>query len=157
MPRDRVEDAAEFLPGYIPDDGTESPEITFAALPPALRVPSTVRVGTVTYRVTTDRDAWMRIEHSTQTNGYFGHSQHREAIIYLNPDAAPEVNRLTLWHEVLHALDETVMGNPDWRSLNGDPQDADAAEETVVRMLEHPTLAVLRDNPSLVAYLTAND
>jgi len=118
-------------------------------------VPSTIRVGTVTFRVTVDRDDWMRIEHKTQTKGYYGHTENREAMIYLNPDGAPDVTRLTLWHEVLHCLDETVMGDPNWLELAGKPEDMDAAEEVVIRMLEHPTLAVLRDNPALVAYLTA--
>lgn len=118
-------------------------------------VPSTIRVGVVTYTVATDRDSWMRIEHKTQTKGYYGHSEHTEAHIYLNPDAAPDVTRLTLWHEILHCLGETVMGDPNWRELGGNPEDKDAAEEVVIRMLEHPTLAVLRDNPELVAYLTA--
>jgi len=115
-------------------------------------IPEQIRVGTVTYRVTVDPDDWMRIEHSTQTKGYYGHTHSRSAMIYLNPDAAPEQNRLTLWHEVLHALHETVMGNPSWQGLS---KEADEAEERVVRRWEHPTLAVLRDNPDLVAYLTS--
>lgn len=122
---------------------------TPAPLPPA------VRVGAVTYRVTASTDDWMRIEHRTQTKGYYGHSQHTEAVIYLNPEASLDVQRLTLWHELLHCLDETVMGDPDWQKLPAAPDDKDAAEELVIRMWEHPTLSVLRDNPDLVAYLTA--
>lgn len=76
-------------------------------------------------------------------------------MIYLSPECTPAVNRLTLWHEILHCLDEVLMGNPDWRNLGGAPESKYDAEEIVVRMWEHPTLAVLRDNPELVAYLTA--
>ena len=120
---------------------------------PAL--PREIRIGVVRYRVTADRDDWIRIEHRTQTKGFYGHTQHTEATVYLNPDASPDVTRLTLWHEVLHCLDETVMGNPSWLALSGNPEDADAAEEAVIRLWEHPTLTVLRDNPELVTYLTA--
>lgn len=118
-------------------------------------IPETIQVGVVTYVVTQSEDDWMRIEHTTQTKGYYGHSEHQPAVIYLNPGANEAVTRLTLWHEILHCLDETVMGNPDWTKLNGNPEDRDDAEETVIRMWEHPTLAVLRDNPQLVTYLTS--
>lgn len=119
-------------------------------------VPASVRIGVVTYRVTTDPSDWQSIVHKTQTKGFYGHSQHTEAVIYLNPEANPDVTRLTLWHEILHCLDETVMGNPNWLRLGDQPEDRDAAEEVVIRMWEAPTLAVLRDNPDLVAYLTSS-
>lgn len=125
---------------------------TSPELPPALRIPSEIRVGTVTYHVTVEPEDWMRIEHATQKKGYYGHTDPKAATIYLNPESAPEQNRLTLWHEVLHALHETVMGSPSWQGLSEDPH---AAEERVVLRWEHPTLAVLRDNPALVEYLTA--
>ena len=120
--------------------------------PASADIPPSVRIGTVTYRVTTSDDDWMRIEHATQKKGCYGHTDPIAATIYLNPNAAPEQNRLTLWHEVLHALHETVMGSPSWQGLSDDPREA---EERVVLRWEHPTLAVLRDNPALVAYLTA--
>lgn len=128
---------------------------TPALLATSAPMPSEVRVGTVVYKVTADADDWMRIEHSTKTSGYYGHTQNTEATIYLNAGATPDVQRLTLWHEVLHALAETVMGSPDFRNLPGAPDSKSDAEESVVRMFEHSTLAVLRDNPELVAYLTA--
>lgn len=102
-----------------------------------------------------DADEWMRLEHANQRTGNYGETTHRGAVIYLNPDQADDVVRLTLWHEVLHALSVAVMGDPDFRSLPGNPDSSDTAQEAVVRMLEHPTLAVLRDNPDLVAYLTS--
>jgi hypothetical protein len=44
------------------------------------------------------------------------------------------------------------MGSPDWRGLGKEKVDR---EEAVVRAFESPTLLVLRDNPDVVAYLTA--
>lgn len=127
----------------------------FSNVIPETSFPECIRVGAVTYRVTQAIDEWQSIEHETQTKGYYGHTQHKKATIYLNPEASSGVTRLTLWHEVLHCVDEVMLGDPDWTKLNGDPEDKDAAEEIVVRMLESPTLVVLRDNPHLVAYLTA--
>jgi len=115
-------------------------------------MPTSIRVGAVTYTVSLDPDEWVKIEHQTQTNGYYGHTQNTPARIFINPEASPDVVRLTLWHEVMHALCETTMGSPGWDHLG---KDKDAREEAVIRKFEHPTLQVLRDNPDLVAYLTA--
>jgi hypothetical protein len=113
--------------------------------------PISVRIGQVEYHITSDQDEWLKIEHKTQTKDYFGHTANVPAIIYLNPEAAPSVTRLTLWHEVLHAVFEAAMGAPSWDGLG---KDKDEREESVIRLLEAPTLNVLADNPDLVAYLT---
>lgn len=113
--------------------------------------PKSVRIGQVEYRITSDPDEWMKVEHKTQTKGYYGHTQNTEALICLNPDAAPSVTRLTLWHEVMHAICESALGSPSWDALG---KEKDDREESVIRTLEAPTLNVLADNPDLVAYLT---
>lgn len=113
-------------------------------------LPKEIRIGTVTYTVHQDADTWLKYEHSSQTSGFYGATQFRTAEIFLNPEMTPEQTRLTLWHEVLHALNQTVMGDPDWTKLHKDPTQA---EEIMVRRLEHPTLAVLRDNADLALYL----
>jgi len=115
-------------------------------------IPTLVRVGSVTYTVTTNPDDWMRYEHKIQSKGDYGHTQNLEATIYLNPASTPDVQRQTLWHEVMHALCETVMGSPSWRGLGEEKSDR---EEAVVRAFESPIVLVLRDNPGLVAYLVA--
>jgi hypothetical protein len=115
-------------------------------------MPASIRIGAVTYTITTDPDAWVRYEHENQKKGYYGHTRHIKATILISPDSTPDVARLTLWHEIQHALCETVMGSPNWLDLG---QDKDDREETVIRAFESPTLLVLRDNPDLVAYLTA--
>lgn len=117
-------------------------------------MPTTVQIGAVQFGITVDPDEWVKMEHSRQVKGYYGHTDCVSARIYVNPDCPTGVRRLTLWHEILHALAETVMGKPDWTQL-GD--DTDAREENVVRAWEHPTIAVLRDNPDLVAYMTGAD
>lgn len=119
--------------------------------PRATEIPRRIKVGTVTYTVSLDPDEWVRAEHAQKMADSFGHTDNGAARILVNPDHPPHVQRQTLWHEVLHALHWTVLGSPDWRGLGKDP---DAREESVIKSWEHPTLAVLRDNPGLVAYLT---
>lgn len=118
-----------------------------------MEFPKSIRVGQVVYMVTNDPDMWMQVEHHTQTKGYYGHTDNHRAIIYLNPETAFSVQRLTLWHEVLHAVLECAAGAPDWTDLG---KDRDAREESVIRRIEAPTLNVLADNPELVKYLTAS-
>ena len=113
-------------------------------------LPEWIRVGPVEYRITMDPDEWLRIEHKRQSKGAYGYTENLVATIYLNPEQAPSIVKLTLWHEVMHALCESTMGGPTWDNL-----DAENREEHVIRTLEAPTLSVLRDNPALVAYLTA--
>jgi hypothetical protein len=116
----------------------------------ALQHPLSVRVGQVIYEITSDPDRWLKIEHKTKTSGYYGHTEHKEATIYLNPEAAQSVTKLTLWHEVLHAVIEAAMGSPSWEGLGKEQGDR---EENVIRLLEAPTLNVLADNPDLVEFL----
>ena len=116
-------------------------------------MPATVRVGSVTYRVTIDPDDWIRVEHKVQSKGDYGHCQNIEATIYVNPEATPDVQRVTLWHEVMHALCTAVMGSPDWHGLGKEKHDR---EEAVVSAFESPIVLVLRDNPDLTAYLLSD-
>ena len=116
-------------------------------------MPASIRVGAVTYRVTIDPDDWVRVEHKVQTKGDYGHTLNLEATIYINPESTPDVQRVTLWHEVMHALCTAVMGSPDWRNLGKKKGDR---EEAVVSAFESPIVLVLRDNPDLIAYLLAD-
>lgn len=116
-------------------------------------MPASIRVGSVTFRVTTDPDDWMRIEHKNQRKGDYGFTGYHEATIYINPESTPDTQRLTLWHEVMHAMCEAVMGSPDWHGLG---KEKAAREEAVVAAFESPIVCVLRDNPALVAYLTSD-
>ena len=114
-------------------------------------MPGAVLIGSVIYDVTVDPIDWLRIENATQHKGYYGHTEPLSATIYVNPDTSLDTQRLTLWHEIMHALCETAMGSPDWLNLgesNGD------REERIVRAFESPIICVLRDNPQLVTYLT---
>ena len=119
------------------------------------KMPDTVLVGSLVYAVTCDEDSWARaVADSAENKGGYGLTNNRRGMIALNPDQPESIRRLTLWHEVLHALCEGAMGSPDWLNLGEEDSDR---EERVIRMFEAPTLNVIRDNPTLLAYLTAGD
>lgn len=117
-----------------------------------VEMPNAVLIGSVIYEVTTNPIDWLRIENATQRKGYYGHTEPLSAIIYISPNTSLDTQRLTLWHEIMHAMCETMMGSPDWLNLG---EDNAAREERVIRAFESPVVCVLRDNPALVAYLTA--
>ena len=119
--------------------------------PQPVAMPTEVVIGSVTYAVTTDSDTWVRFEHANKRSGFLGHTDNATAIIYINPECAPDVARSALWHEVMHAMCYAVMGGLDWHHLGKEKSDR---EETVVSLFESPIVLVLRDNPGLVAYLT---
>ena len=110
-------------------------------------MPPSVRVGTVTYRISNTPEDWA---HATDATGKVGETDHTAGLIRLKPGMTGGVLRITLWHEVIHALMWAVLGGPKWDNLGDDEE---AREEFIVARMEHPTLAVLRDNPALVRYL----
>lgn len=115
------------------------------------KMPKTLTIGAVVWTVTADPDDWMRHENAVQCKGAYGHSEPMQAVIYISPETSPDNQRLSLWHETMHALCETVMGSPHWSNLGEGPTER---EERIVRSFESPIVLVLRDNPALVAYLT---
>jgi hypothetical protein len=118
-------------------------------VPPTM--PTSVKIGTIIYLVVANADQWLKVSGGEQHRSDYGYTHHLESIIYLNPEGSPSQTRLSLWHEILHCLSECVMGSPAWDYLGETKEDRD---EFVVRAWEHATLAVMRDNPDLVAWLT---
>lgn len=66
--------------------------------------------------------------------------------IAIDPGKHEDYARATLLHEILHAC---IRGS--------DPTLDDEHEETAVASITGPLLAMLRDNPSVVAYLMSDD
>lgn len=117
-------------------------------------LPTSIRVGPVMYRVTDDHAEFIERQHTDQRSGDYGCTRGKEAVIYLNPEVSADNKRLTLLHEAMHAAGHTYGGGWSWKALGKTPSDR---EERVISLLETPLLALLRDNPRLVAYLTATD
>lgn len=78
--------------------------------------------------------------------GADGQWHHNSALIELRDDINPTVQRDTLLHECLHGV---LQAYGIKHAMGWD----DDVEEKVIRLLSPTLLALLRDNPSLVAYL----
>lgn len=108
--------------------------------------PTTVTVGPHEYRVGRD-------DHSTQVcsagdSTCVGHTSHADLAIDLRTGLAPSFERETLLHETIHAA---------WYVAGLQASDVAPHEEHVVSTLAPALLQVLRDNPGLLAYLTADE
>ncbi len=112
--------------------------------------PASVLIGTVRYRITRDKGEWLAEDRHP---GLVGLSDNTRALILLDPNTPDDVQRVTLLHEVMHCIAEDLMGGPKWNLRGG----ATKREETLIRMWEGPLLLVLRSNPDLITYLTAED
>lgn len=116
-----------------------------------LMIPTTIRVLGQTYVVRVEPDEHAPLDpHDAETFDALGHCDRSRLRISLRgPDGmAPGKARETLLHEVIHAVIGTARIEPF-----GDLE----AEETLVRSLAPLLLAVLRDNPDLVAALVADE
>jgi hypothetical protein len=112
--------------------------------------PGHVRVGYRRYDVRWDAVQALRWD-ERHGDTYSGGSDHTDHTIHVRPAGAENYKREVLLHEVLHCVvDLTGVG------AVLDQADSDA-HETVVDAVAPALLGVLRDNPGLVAYLTAPD
>jgi hypothetical protein len=104
-----------------------------------VKPPRRIRVGPVTYEVTSDALAVAEMGHDK-----LGETQDDFARIVLHPKQSPAVRRVSLMHELLHAVNEHT-GLDD--SLG------DKVEEDVTNRIAPALLDTFRRNPKLVAYL----
>lgn len=107
-------------------------------------LPDRIRVGPYVYRVYADT-ARLQAHEREKKAGYSGYTDHQLMEIVIDPSDAPCHKRETLWHEVKHAV----------VNLFGEYGKLD--DEMHIRRTAPMELAVLRENPALVAYLLAED
>lgn len=88
----------------------------------------TLKVGPVTYNVFAGRP---------DDGDAMGQCLYKSARIAINPDYQPDHQRSTLFHEAIHAVDQ-VYGI--------------GLTETQVRAIEVGVLALIDDNPALLAF-----
>jgi len=125
-------------------------------------MPSEVRVGPVTYRVIVDA-AEVKAASDAANFGddgeWIAFSDHNKLIIGLNPEHASDTNRCSMIHEILHCALRQSGAHPNtYADTVYEAHDRVAGhtvEEYTVSAMTGPLLSVLRDNPGLVAYLTA--
>lgn len=107
-------------------------------------MPTAIRVGPLVYEVSADSLAHLLVEHAAG-KALLGETNHQALTIMVSPNMAPLATQSTLLHEVLHAVIATAAF----------PIDSDD-EERLVRVLEAPLFALIRDNPELLAYLASD-
>lgn len=107
-------------------------------------MPTSVRVGPFTYRVTQDWEDYARLGEDPDC---YGHTDHKALVITINPRLVYASAAETLWHEVKHVVCR-VIGLEDGATLK---------EEGWVNATACMEWAAWRDNPGLVTYLLAED
>jgi hypothetical protein len=112
----------------------------------SMPMPKTVRVGPYTYTVSQDV-ATLQAHEREKSGAFSGYTDHSKLLIVIGPDEAPDAQRETMWHEVKHAVHHLFHNSRDEAS----------SDEDHIRKMAPMELAVLRDNPTLVAYLLASD
>ena len=125
-------------------------------------MPASIRVGSVTYRVIMDTAEVKAESDAANARGdgeWLAFSDHDKLIIGLNPERADDANRVSLLHELLHcALRHSGACVNTYADVVYEARDRVGGltvEEFGVAAIAGPLLSCLRDNPGLVAYLTA--
>lgn len=111
-----------------------------------MTLPKTVTVGNVTYEIKATKEAIATVSVKCR-HELSGHCDYEAQVIALDPDMGPDTTKEVLVHELLHAA---------CRAAGADPVEDDDKnqEERYVLPMAPSLLLVLRQNPSLVKYLT---
>lgn len=92
-----------------------------------MELPETVKVGAITYQV--------KQESRTADHSAYGMILYSESLISIQPGMSDDYKRVTLWHEMIHAM----MHDAGLREH----------DETIVTALSHKIVQVLKENPGL--------
>lgn len=111
-----------------------------------MNLPKKIKVGPFDYAVDDDLPA-LRKEMVALKAELLGWSDEITLRISINPEQAPGMLRDTLLHEVLHQVFNMTGQADEWGK--------EGAEEAILR-LTPALLAVLRENPKVVDYLTGD-
>jgi hypothetical protein len=114
-----------------------------------MTMPEHVTVGPIRYRITDDSDDWHAYEKDGGGKFNLGATWFSRGMIVLNPNkfANDQVRRVTVLHELLHAIADAA-GHPDKGKLT---------EERWIDRVDSLLLDTLQRNPELVAWLLADE
>jgi Zn-dependent peptidase ImmA (M78 family) len=114
-------------------------------------IPKKIKIGSQTYAIyerNINDDPGLSDAHAyTYTNGNF---------IVVNKDLNYQLQRRYLMHEILHAV-IFVFGQTDKADKDERTDTYENLEHWFIYLLQEPLVMLLRDNPSLVNWLTAKD
>jgi len=123
-------------------------------------MPTTVKVGTLTYTILTDADEIRRMSEAADIEKdaeWAAFSDHDALVIGINPGHHPDQNRVSIVHELLHCVLRVSGSWPDAYARTVSRARGNhggfSVEESVVSATAAPVLGVLRENPDLMAWL----
>lgn len=112
-----------------------------------MKLPTSIKIGSHNWSVT-------EIKRKNQPDGEsYGYTNDKDASITIDSEMPTSVKRVTLVHEIMHAIRFTFGGSyqpPKTTSFED-------MEHYFIGLYEEPLTLVLRDNPALVAYLLQDD
>jgi hypothetical protein len=111
-------------------------------------LPTQIKVGPLVYDVIADELAFAKTRVESDSPTLIGRLKEKELQILLDPELPLPMLRACLLHEALH----TITAGTTLAAIVSDA-DPDDRDERIVGVLELPLLAMLRDNPELVAFL----
>lgn len=108
-----------------------------------MKLPNRVKIGSQIWEVSEQKR-----KHSM--DNHYGITNIKDNSIVIDAELTESMKRTTLFHELLHAIRATFGG-----SLSPNKwADFTEAEHYWIGLYEEPVVAMFRDNPDLVAYLT---
>lgn len=108
-----------------------------------MRMPKSVKIGSQVWEISEQKRKHAMDNHYGVTNG-------KDNSIVIDAELSPSMARVTLFHELLHAIRITFGGSLTPNKWT----DFYEAEHFWIGTYEEPVVAMLRDNPELVKYLT---
>lgn len=108
-----------------------------------MKLPSKVKIGSQIWEVSEQKRKHAMDNHYGVTNG-------KDNSIVIDAELSDSMKRTTLFHELMHAIRVTFGGSlspSKWADFY-------EAEHYWIGLYEEPVVAMLRDNPDLLAYLT---
>lgn len=113
--------------------------------------PSSVKVGFYEYAIIwATEEEWLSGGFDVEKQGTCDANGAR-LNIRITPNVHEQILRETLLHEIIHAIWWTL----GLREFPIKTKDLEASEEEMVLRLTHPLLAVIQENPDVMAYLGA--
>ena len=112
-----------------------------------MTLPTHVKIGTHNWTIT-------EVKRKNQPDGeHYGFTNDKDASITIDSEMPTSIKRVTLVHEILHAIRFTFGGS--YSPSKGTTYDD--WEHYFIGLYEEPLTMVLRDNPELMAYLLQKD
>jgi hypothetical protein len=113
------------------------------------KLPAKIKIGSQVWEVVEQKR-----KHSSEfLDGTYGYTIDKDNTIVIDAEMAPSIKRVTLFHELLHAIRFIFGGS----FKPGKTTTFDEWEHYFIGLYEEPVLMVLKDNPELLAYLMSDE